>query len=91
MNNGILVKYKGGISKLTKLNEEWIDYEADLSLADLLLHIFKLHRISDTDQMIDKQSVLLIVNDQFVPMFEADDMMLHDGDVVTLLPTISGG
>ena len=91
MNNGILVKYKGGLSKLIQRDEEWIDYEANLSLAGLLLHIFKLHRIADTGRMIDKQSVLLILNDQFVPSFEADGMMLSQGDVVTLLPTISGG
>ncbi len=39
MQKDILIIYKGGISKFTDREEEWIEYEANLSLDSVLSKI----------------------------------------------------
>ncbi len=91
MHKGILVKYKGGISKLFNQEEEWIEYEPHLSLEGLLTKVFQSHHIDEKNQIINQQSVLLTLNGTFIPLFEAGKTMLQAGDVIFLFPTIAGG
>ncbi len=91
MDSAILVKYKGGLSKLVGCESEWLDYETGLSLEMLLVRIFERHPLSDSARMIDRHSVLIMRNERFVPAAEVSDIVLHRGDVITLLPTVSGG
>ena len=63
MNNGIFVEYKGGVSKIIDTNEDWFEYEPNLSLNSLLLKIHKRyeHKLNNIDS-IQGKSVLLMLN-----------------------------
>lgn len=91
MKKHILVRYKAGISKITLRDEEYMEYESNLSLDALLSKIFNLYNISESHHLVNKHDVLLMLNGKFVPLFETKRILLKEGDVITLLPTISGG
>jgi len=91
MPKDILIKYKGGISKFTGCKEERLDHEADLSLDDVLSKICQKYNFSKEDHIINQGAVLLTLNGEFVPTWQAGDIKLKPGDSVTLFPTVSGG
>jgi molybdopterin converting factor small subunit len=86
-----MVIYKGGISKLTGCKEERLDFKADLSLDAALATICQKHNFTKEDHLINQGSVLLTLNGEFIPTWQAGDIKLKPGDVVTLFPTVSGG
>ena len=91
MPKDILIIYKGGISKSTGCKEERLDHEADLSLEAVLEKICQKYNFSKEDHIINQGAVLLTLNGEFVPTWQASDRMLQPGDEITLFPTVSGG
>jgi thiamine biosynthesis protein ThiS len=90
MKKGILVKYKGGLSKLTNCEEERLEFTPGISLALFLSKIFKLRSFSE-NKIVNIQSVLLTLNGTFIPPSESDRITLKEGDTISLFPTVSGG
>ena len=92
MNHKVLVKYKGGISKSINKDEEMFEIETELSLNSLIAIIFSTNKkLSESNSLVNKQSVLLMVNENFIPFCEHENLILKAGDVITLFPTVSGG
>ena len=91
MQKDILIIYKGGISKFTVRKEEWIGYEANLSLDAVISKVCEKYNFTGNDHIINKRAVLLMLNGKFIPTWQAENIKLNRGDVVTLFPTVSGG
>ncbi|MEW6672560.1 MAG: MoaD/ThiS family protein [Thermodesulfobacteriota bacterium] len=92
MKHTIWVKYKGGISRFINKDEEAFTHETELSLHSLIDKIFDRHQsLSDSGSPVSKQSMLVTINEKFIPQIEYEAATLKSGDVVTLFPTVSGG
>ena len=92
MKSTVLVKYRGGISKTINKDEEPFEIETQLSLNSLIAIIFSTNtKLSESNSLVEKQSVLLMVNEKFIPFSERENLILNAGDVITLFPTVSGG
>ena len=92
MDKGIFVEYKGGISKIVDTDEDWFEFESNISLTSLLLKICKVYerKLKNNDSFL-RHSVLLMLNGSFVPSADFEKIMLKEADRVTLFPAVSGG
>jgi len=91
MSKAIQVIYKGGIARHTGRQEESIGYEPGVSLDAVLSKICQKYNFSKDEHIINQGAVLLTLNGEFIPTWQAIDIKLEPGDVVTLFPTVSGG
>ena len=92
MGKTVLVKYRAHLPEITKKEEEWIECEQDLFLDSLLRRIAKQYQISPGGESFENGfSLLTTLNGEFVPASTLKETLLKDGDVIVLLPTVSGG
>jgi len=92
MKSTVLVKYRGGISKTINKDEEPFEIETQLSLNSLIAIIFNTNKkLSESNSLVTKQSLLVMVNETFIPFSENENLILNAGDVITLFPSVSGG
>ena len=91
----LLVQYMAQLRPAVGQLEEQVDLPEGSRLADLLRHLAvnhpeaRPHLLDATGQM--RLSLLAVLNGAAAPAGEASAMVLHAGDVVTLLPPIAGG
>ena len=92
MERRILVRYGGHLPRVTNREEEWVVLDADLSLSLLLVNIYERYRDFPESRLLgDRHSFLVTLNGRFVPASDFDRVSVRDGDVLNLLPPVSGG
>ncbi len=92
MGKTVLVKYKAHLPEITKKEEEWIECESDLFLDSFLQRIAKQYQNSPGGESFENEfSLLTTLNGEFIPASHLKETLLKDGDMVVLLPPISGG
>ena len=92
MTKTILVKYGAHLPMIPKKEEEWIEGEPDLSLDSFLYKIFEKYQTCPGGESFEsKFSLLITLNGEFIPASNLKQVLLRDGDVVVLLPPVSGG
>jgi molybdopterin converting factor small subunit len=92
MGKRVLVKYKAHLPEITKKEEEWIECADDLSMDSLLQRIAKQYQgFSGGEFSRDEISLLTTLNGEFIPTSALKETLLKDGDVIVLLPPVSGG
>jgi len=90
MEKGILVKYRAGLSRLIDCEEEWLEFTPGDTLVSILSDNFRLRSISK-NKVVDIKNFLMTLNGAFIPASESGKIMLKEGDVISLFPTVSGG
>jgi molybdopterin converting factor small subunit len=92
MERRILVRYGGHLPRVTNREEEWIASDTELSLSLLLTKIYERYKDSPESKLFgDPRSFLITLNGKFVPASHFDEVLVRDGDVLILLPPVSGG
>lgn len=90
----ITVHYSAQIKQAAGIAEESVDIESGCSAQDLISRVAERHGEPLRGFLVDESGAfrtnnLLVVGDEQVDW--ATPRALHDGDVVTILPPISGG
>jgi len=91
----IHVQYTAQLRTAVGHAEELVDVADGASLAELLAHLAARqpdvgpHLVTNTGEI--RPSLLMAVNGTAVPRNAAGAALLHEGDVVALLPPIAGG
>ena len=84
----IVVKFLGGAKK--SFNSEKLKIsESDISIRDLLELLLKLKPKDTSD--LDFENILIAVNGSDSSAMEGKSTIVHDGDVVSIIPVIHGG
>ena len=92
MGEGILIRYGGHLPRVTNKQEERMAFDTDLSLSLLLTKIHERYKDSPESRFLgDTRSFLITLNGKFVPASHFDEVFVRDGDVLNLLPPVSGG
>jgi molybdopterin converting factor small subunit len=92
MGKTVLVKYKAHLPEITKKDEEWIECESDLFLDSFLERISRKYQdFTGGESFENGFSLLTTLNGEFIPASHLKEALLKDGDVVVLLPPVSGG
>ena len=84
----IVVKFLGGAKKSFNSDQLKID-ESDVSIRDLLELLLKLKPRDTSD--LDFENILIAVNGSDSSAMEGKSTIVHDGDVVSIIPVIHGG
>ncbi|MEM4718080.1 MAG: MoaD family protein [Desulfurococcaceae archaeon] len=88
----ILVKYLMWISQKAGVSEEYIDMDENSTLEDLLLKIIEIRpSLRKTIQDALSGSAELIVLHNSVTPYNGLKTCLKEGDIVVLMPPVSGG
>ena len=92
MGKTVLVKYMAHLPGITKKEEERVECESDLFLDALLQRISSKYKDSPGGEAFESEfSLLTTLNGGFIPASQWKETLLKDGDVVVLLPPVSGG
>jgi molybdopterin converting factor small subunit len=90
------VKYTGQLRTTVGRSEEDVELAEGSNLGALLRHIAAQlgseaapHLVGTNDQI--PHSLLVVINERAIAGHAADSTVLHESDVVTLLPPIAGG
>ena len=89
------VQYTAQLRTVVGHAEEVVELPPGTRLAELLAHLAAIHPdagphlVTSTGQI--RPSLLVALNETAVPRHAASTILLHEGDVVTLLPPIAGG
>ena len=84
----IIVKFLGGAKK--SFNSEKLEInESDISIQDLLELLLK--RKPDDTSNFDVENILIAVNGSDSSAMEGKSTIVHDGDIVSIIPVIHGG
>ena len=89
------VKYSAQLRAAIGATEEDVELPAESSLSELLVQLAARHCAAKTHLVTAAgqagPSLLMVVNDVAVAGRDAARTLLHEGDVVMLLPPIAGG
>ena len=84
----IVVNFLGGAKK--SFNSEQLNIsESDISIQDLLDLLLKL-KLKDTPDL-DIENILIAVNGSDSSAMDGKSTIIHDGDIVSIIPVIHGG
>ena len=84
----IVVKFLGGAKK--SFNSEKLEIsESDISIQYLLDLLLKLKPKNTSD--FDFENILIAVNGSDSSAMEGKSTIVHDGDIVSIIPVIHGG
>ena len=89
------VKYTAQLRTAIGATEEDVELPAESSLSELLVQLATRHCAAKTHLVTEagqaSPSLLVVLNDVAVAARNAATTVLHEGDVVILLPPIAGG
>ena len=84
----IIIKLVGGAKKSFNSEQLKID-KSDVSIQDLLELLLKLKPKDTSD--LDVENILIAVNGSDSSAMEGKSTIVHDGDIVSIIPVIHGG
>ena len=84
----IIIKLVGGAKKSFNSEQLKID-KSDVSIQDLLELLLKLKPTDTSD--FDVENILIAVNGSDSSAMEGKSTIIHDGDIVSIIPVIHGG
>ena len=84
----IIIKLIGGAKKSFNSEQLKID-KSDVSIQDLLELLLKLKPTDTSD--FDVENILIAVNGSDSSAMEGKSTIIHDGDIVSIIPVIHGG
>jgi molybdopterin converting factor small subunit len=90
----IRIAYYGQARLLAEKDEEFLEVTPNISAGDVILHLAekygdKMSWLLLTERGTPRRSVILAVNDETVDPGSPD--VLSEGDVLAVLPAVSGG
>ena len=84
----IIVKFLGGAKKSYNSDQLKIN-ESNITIHDLLELLLKLQPKDTSD--LDLENILIAVNGSDSSAMEGKSTIVHDGDIVSIIPVIHGG
>jgi len=92
----IMVRYFTILRKLTEKKQEKLKIKEDSTLEDMLTLLTKRYgesfeRYASSGRVKKGLQMVFLLNGEDITQFNGLKTMLHNGDIVTLMPPIAGG